>query len=59
MALMCRDGVNECTGCQMCYDAQTVYCPICGAINPRLVYSKQRKDCIGCEDCIGLEDSEE
>lgn len=56
---MCIDSVRECTGCQRCYDAQTVYCPICGAENPRLVYSKQSEDCIGCEDCVGQEEDDE
>lgn len=51
MALMCRNGVNECTGCQMCYDQLVRECPVCGEFNPYYFY-RMGGEIIGCEFCI-------
>ena len=56
MALICKHGKGECTGCMECECAPRIVCPACGHVlydgDARYI---QDNEVIGCEYCTHLE----
>jgi hypothetical protein len=52
MAMICKSGSKECTGCMSCYsEPEPVYCDICGKECEELYYDKYN-EVVGCDRCI-------
>lgn len=64
MAMICRNGARECTGCMECLDGEVreLYCPACGKKiyeDSQMFEDKRSGDILGCERCIKVHYAEE
>lgn len=52
MAMICKSGVKECTGCMGCHsESQDIICEICGKECDDMYFNKY-SEIVGCDRCI-------